>query len=106
MGHALTAAGIDFEFGEYLRGETHYIALTVKKRALLAHRVLRADLPQSKLLARSNVVDAELMSFARTIAGIVGLPPSTEFAPFHPAKLFDFSTRGAAVAQAHDLAYP
>ena len=31
VGKQLTAAGIGFEFAEYLKGETHYIVVTIKK---------------------------------------------------------------------------
>ena len=30
-GRAMTAAGIKFEFAEYLKGHTHYIVVTIKK---------------------------------------------------------------------------
>ena len=31
VGKRLTAAGVGFEFAEYLKGETHYIVITIKK---------------------------------------------------------------------------
>ena len=43
------AAGVEFEFAEYLKGETHYIVVTIKKKSLLAHGVLKEDLPQAEL---------------------------------------------------------
>ena len=36
VGKALLGAGVAFEFAEYLKGETHYIVVTIKKAALLA----------------------------------------------------------------------
>ena len=33
VGKKLTAAGIGFEFAEYLKGETHYIVVTLKKKS-------------------------------------------------------------------------
>ena len=93
---ALASEGILVENLEYLRGETHYIAVTVKKVSLLGHGVLlkdRSALDGAPLLGRDNVNDAALLKLARTIVTHVGLPESTAFAPVHPAKLFDFSTR-------------
>ena len=94
----LADAGILVENVEYLRGETHYIAVTVKKVSLLNHRVLRKDrsaLDGAPLLSRENVDDEALLKLARTVATVIGLPETTAFAHPHPAKLFDFSTRGA-----------
>ena len=93
VGKKLTAAKINFEFAEYLKGETHYIVVTIKKSALLSRGALRKDLPSSELLTRANLDEAALMGLSREIANIVGLPPSTQFTSFHGAKLFDFSTR-------------
>ena len=50
VGKAFKEAGIGFEFAEYLKGETHYIAACVKKVALFACGVLREDLPAAQLL--------------------------------------------------------
>jgi len=93
IGRKLKEAGIAFEFGEYLKGETHYIVLTIKKSALLSHGALKEDLPGAALLTRDNLDEAALMVLARKVADIVGLPSTTQFTSFHPAKLFDFSTR-------------
>ena len=98
---ALASVGLQCENLEYLRGETHYIAVTVKKASLLLHRVLlhdRSALEGPPLLARENVSDAALLVVARTIASHVGLPETTPFCAHHPAKLFDFSTRARALA--------
>jgi len=98
---ALASVGLLCENLEYLRGETHYIAVTVKKASLLLHRVLlhdRSTLDGPALLARENVSDAALLVVARTIATHVGLPETTPFCAHHPAKLFDFSTRARALA--------
>ena len=51
----LKEMGIDCENLEYLKGETHYIATTVKKRSLLDRGVLRNDLPAISLLSADNV---------------------------------------------------
>ena len=93
VGRALKAAKLDFEFGEYLKGETHYIVLTIKKATLLAHGVLREDLPGANLLTKTNLDEPKLMDLSRRVATIIGLPESVAFTDFHPAKLFDFSTR-------------
>lgn len=92
-GEALSSAGVKFEYAEYLRGETHYIVITVKKATLLDFGVLRRDLPSLELLTERNVDMAELLRLARTVASAVGLPRDTPFCEWHPAKLFDFSTR-------------
>ena len=52
VGKALKQAGVVFEFGEFLKGETHYIVLTIKKAALLSHGVLKEDLGGAALLTR------------------------------------------------------
>ena len=86
---------------EYLRGQTHYIAVTVKKVSLLNHGVLlkdRSALDGAPLLSRANVDDAKLLTLARTVATHIGLPETTQFAQPHPAKLFDFSTRARCLA--------
>ncbi|KOO23667.1 mical-like protein [Chrysochromulina tobinii] len=93
LGLELKAAGIDFEFGEFLRGETHYIVLSVKKASLLSHGVLRADCGSGLLLTPSNLDESRLLELGRRVATLVGLPETTQFAPHHPAKLFDYSTR-------------
>ena len=93
VGRALRSADVQFEGGEYLKGETHYIVLTIKKASLLSHGVLKADVPSAALLTAANLDEPQLMKLARLIATTVGLPETTVFASFHPAKLFDFSTR-------------
>ena len=72
--------------------------LTIKKATLLAHHVLREDLSGSSLLTKANLDEAALMTLSRSVATIIGLPESTEFTSFHPAKLFDFSTRARCLA--------
>ena len=64
----------------------------------LAHHVLREDLSGSSLLTKANLDEAALMTLSRSVATIIGLPESTEFTSFHPAKLFDFSTRARCLA--------
>ena len=98
VGRDLTAAGIGFEFAEYLKGETHYIVLTIKKAALLAKSALREDKPNAELLTKANLDEAALMVLAREIATIIGLPETTQFTDFHGAKLFDFSSRARCAA--------
>ena len=98
VGQALTEAGIKFEFAEYLKGETHYIVVTIKKRSLLEHGVLKQDLPQGEILSRANLDEAALLKLGRLIATALELPASTEFCDYHPAKLFDFSTRARCLA--------
>ena len=98
MGRSLQAANIAFEFGEYLQGETHYIVLSVKKATLLAHGVLREDLAGAGLLTNTNLDEVALMALARAVASTLGLPAETSFATFHPAKLFDYSSRARCLA--------
>ena len=79
--------------------------VTIKKSSLIAHGALRADLPGKELLTVDNLdMDAlhaeqraaQLPSHQTTCAPChtQGLPETVQFADFHPAKLFDFSTRG------------
>ena len=98
IGRALKQEGIAFEFGEYLKGETHYIVLTIKKSTLLSHGGLKEDLPGAALLTKANLDEQALLVLARKVANIIGLPPTTQFTDFHPAKLFDFSTRARCLA--------
>ena len=98
VGKRLTAAKIGFEFAEYLKGETHYLVVVAKKAALLHHGVLSEDLPGKSLLTKANLDEPKLLELSRKIATLVGLPESTQFASFHPAKLFDFSTRARCVS--------
>ena len=93
----LKKAGVDFEFIEYLKGETHYIVVTITKASLLGLGALRADLPRERLLERSNVDEEKLLGAARTVATIFGLPAGSSFCDFHPVKLFDFSSRAKAL---------
>lgn len=98
VGRQLKAEGVNFEFGEFLKGETHYIVLTIKKSALLAHGALREDLPSASLLTKENLDEDALMALSRKVATVVGLPQTTQFTAFHPAKLFDFSTRARCLS--------
>lgn len=72
--------------------------MTIKKSSLLKKGALREDLPSGSLLTKSNLDEPALMSLAREIATIIGLPETTQFTDFHPAKLFDFSSRARCVA--------
>ena len=63
----LQTAGIQCENIEYLKGETLYIAVTIKKASLLAKGVLRQDVQGPQLLTRENVDDEGLLKFARQI---------------------------------------
>ena len=78
VGKALIGAGVPFEFAEYLKGETHYIVITIKKGALLAAGALKQDLAGSaNLLTASNLDEPALLRLSRTIATTIGLPEST-----------------------------
>ena len=95
--------------------------------ALLSHGVLKEDLSGSALLTKANLDEENLLKLsrkvravcgpsleaacgscaptaaiaigtARQVCNIVGLPESTQFTGFHPAKLFDFSTRARCLA--------
>ena len=99
VGKALIGAGVPFEFAEYLKGETHYIVITIKKSALLAAGALKQarypctppptppstptptpkqDLAGSaNLLTASNLDEPALLRLSRTIATTIGLPEST-----------------------------
>ena len=72
--------------------------LTIKKATLLAFGVLREDLSGPNLLTKANLDEPKLMTLSRQIATVIGLPESVEFTGFHPAKLFDFSTRARCLA--------
>ena len=99
VGKALIAAGVPFEFAEYLKGETHYIVVTIKKTALLRAGALKQDLGGStNLLTASNLDEPALLRLSRTIATTLGLPESTAFCGFHAAKLFDFSSRARCLS--------
>jgi len=60
--------------------------------------------PLSELLQRQNLDEAALLALARKIASACGLPEATPFCDFHPAKLFDFSTRARCVTPYRILA--
>lgn len=53
---ALSKSGIDCENIEYLKGRTHYLALTINKGCLLSSGVLKKDLPADSLLTVSKVI--------------------------------------------------
>jgi len=90
----LGEANIKYEFMEYLKGETHYIVLAVKKESLLSYGALREDKPNSKLLLQASNLDLEkLRVLARTVARACGLPANVEFYPHNPVQLFDYSSR-------------
>ena len=76
----------------------HYMVVTIKKASLVSRGALRADLASAELLTKDNLDVPKLMELSREIATIIGLPESTQFCDFHPAKLFDFSSRARCVA--------
>jgi len=94
----LAQAGLECENLEYLKGETHYIAATMRKKTLLAEGVLKADAVGPALLHASNVDIEQLLRLGRNLATFVGIPDSAPFADFHPVKLFDFSSRARCIA--------
>ena len=94
----LAQAGLECENLEYLKGETHYIAATMRKKPLLAEGVLKADAVGAALLHASNVDIEQLLRLGRNLATFVGIPDSAPFADFHPVKLFDFSSRARCIA--------
>ena len=94
----LHSAGIIAENVEFLKGETLYIAATIKKASFLNTGVLKEDLPGPALLTRENVNDEALLKLARQIATLIGISAATKFCNHHPAKLFDFSTRARCLA--------
>ena len=94
----LHSAGIIAENVEFLKGETLYIAATIKKASFLNTGVLKEDLPGPALLTRENVNDEALLKLARQIATLIGISSATKFCNHHPAKLFDFSTRARCLA--------
>ena len=66
VGKALIGAGVPFEFAEYLKGETHYIVITIKKGALLAAGALKQDLAGSaNLLTASNLDEPALLRLSK-----------------------------------------
>lgn len=94
----LAQSGLACENLEYLKGETHYLAVTLKKKTLLARGVLRKDEAGTALLGSENVDLNALMAVGRELASFVGIPASAPFAEFHPVKLFDFSSRARCLA--------
>jgi hypothetical protein len=94
----LAQAGLECENLEYLKGETHYIAATMRKKTLLTEGVLKADAVGPALLHASNVDIEQLLRLGRNLATFVGIPDSAPFADFHPVKLFDFSSRARCIA--------
>lgn len=91
----LREAGINFEFLEYLRGTTHYVALCVMKSTLLAKKVCRQDFAGKQFLSKENVSEENLYKLGREIMVCIGLPPTVPFCDFHGAKLFDFGSRSS-----------
>ncbi|CAD7955454.1 unnamed protein product [Amoebophrya sp. A25] len=92
---ALKAQGIDFEFMEYLRGTTHYVAICVTKQTLLKKKVCKEDLGGKAFIGRDNISEDALFALGREIATAIGLPKTVEFCDFHGAKLFDFGSRSS-----------
>ncbi|CAD7966849.1 unnamed protein product [Amoebophrya sp. A120] len=92
---ALKAAGIDFEFMEYLRGTTHYVAICVMKKTLLSKKVCKEDIGGKDFIGRNNVSEENLFKLGREIVTAIGLPTTVPFCDFHGAKLFDFGSRSS-----------
>lgn len=94
----LTEAGIRYESMEYLKGETHYIVVAIKKESLLTYGALREDKPNSKLLLQASNLDIEnLKALSRIIASACNLPQHVEFYPHNPVQLFDYSSRARCI---------
>ena len=74
---------------------------SLAQASLLEHGALKEDLPQSQLLTKTNLDVPALLKLSRRIATVIGLPETTQFCDFHPAKLFDFSTRARCLAGFH-----
>ena len=49
---------------------------------------MRQDLKGKDLLAKANLDTDRLFQLGRKIAGVLGLPETTQFCDFHPVKLF------------------
>ena len=96
--------GVECENLEYLKGETHYLAATIRKKSLLRCGVLRADMPGSALLSPSNVDLDALRRLARQLALCIGIPHEAAFCEHHPVQLFDFSSRSRCAAPFRVLA--
>ena len=98
---ALDKLGLNCENLEYLKGETHYIACTMRKKTLLSRGVLKEDVAggaAAGLLSESNVNLEPLLQAGRELANFIGIPSDAPFADFHPVKLFDFSSRARCIA--------
>jgi hypothetical protein len=102
----LKETGVGSENMEYLKGETHYIALCVKKKGLLAYGVLKADLEGSKLLHADNIDMGNLRDLAGKICAAIGLPDTAEPFPVNPIQIFDFSSRARCFEASRILATP
>ncbi|CAD7966853.1 unnamed protein product [Amoebophrya sp. A120] len=92
---ALKAAGIDFEFMEYLRGTTHYVAICVMKKTLLSKKVCKEDIGGKDFIGRDNISEENLFKLGREIVTAIGLPTTVPFCDFHGAKMFDFGSRSS-----------
>jgi len=85
---------VQYESMEYLKGETHYIVVAIKKSSLLEYGALKEDRRGSRALLQADNVDiGRLRQLGRAIATASGLPAKTEFYPHNPVQLFDYSSR-------------
>lgn len=92
---AINDDGIVSENIEYLRGTTHYVVITVDKKALADKGVLKS-VEKSGLLDAENVDREALYAVAREIATHCGIPEETPFCERNAVQIFDFSTRARA----------
>eukprot|EP00297_Palpitomonas_bilix_P003184 CAMPEP_0113871364 /NCGR_PEP_ID=MMETSP0780_2-20120614/2605_1 /TAXON_ID=652834 /ORGANISM="Palpitomonas bilix" /LENGTH=567 /DNA_ID=CAMNT_0000856753 /DNA_START=320 /DNA_END=2023 /DNA_ORIENTATION=+ /assembly_acc=CAM_ASM_000599 len=93
----LANQGIHAENAEYLRGRTHFIALTMLKDAVFKLGILKAEKPTIReSLVRENLDMEALKNTARRIAKCFDLG-HCEFAPNNAIQIFDFSARSQLV---------
>merc|ERR1719401_2981765 len=102
----LQETGVGSENMEYLKGETHYIALCAKKKGLLNFGVLKEDLEGSKLLNAGNISMSAFKDLTNKICTAIGLPDTVEPYPVNPMQIFDFSSRARCFEACRILAHP
>lgn len=90
--------GIEVQNMEYMRGSTHFIAVTTNTKELLKLGVINQIRGKvAETLVADNINFETLRNLARTIARIAGIPDSAPVAPKNGVQVFDFSCKGLCV---------
>jgi hypothetical protein len=98
----LEKRGIVIENIEYMRGSSHFVAVTVLKQTLIDFEVFKdKDSARSvhDSLVASNLDIGKLHALARQLATSCGVPAQTPFAAINGVQIFDFSTKGCCSQQ-------